>query len=80
MEDSVSNISTNLESADQEKDQGVWCISSLKPAEPESCSQGLTSKIGPIMLKSSPIILSKTILFYSHSVPNIPILFLWQVT
>ena len=32
MEDSVSNISANLESVDQEKDLGVWCTSSLKPS------------------------------------------------
>ena len=32
MEDNVSNISTNLEAADQEKDLGVWCTSSLKPS------------------------------------------------
>ena len=31
MEDSVSNISTDLEAVDQEKDLGVWCTSSLKP-------------------------------------------------
>ena len=32
LEDIVSNISTNLEAADQEKDLGVWCTSNLKPS------------------------------------------------
>ena len=32
MEDSVNNISTNLEAVNQEKDLGVWCTSSLKPS------------------------------------------------
>jgi len=45
------------------------------------------ARLEPIMLKSSPIILSSNsknnhLLFFfcSHQVPNIPILFLWQVT